>query len=310
MNLLGKLSSPFIFIIDFEGLKPRLWTETSDADQIQLVFPSFTNVPFKNTEETPVNLQKAPISKRQYAIGFEKVKTHLKAGDSFLVNYTCITPLTLDRNHEEIFHSVKSKYKIWYKGEFVCFSPETFVRIQGGRIFSYPMKGTIDADLPNARELILSDTKEMAEHATIVDLIRNDLSMVATDVEVTQYRNYEVIQTAGKNLGQVSSEISGILPTNYKENLGHIIFSLVPAGSISGAPKKKTVEIIREAEQKERGFYTGICGYFDGDNLDSCVLIRYLDQQFNYRSGGGITYLSVLEDEYQEMIDKIYVPIY
>lgn len=111
-------------------------------------------------------------------------------------------------------------------------------------------------------------------------------------------------------MGQVSSEITGKLGADYKSKLGDILFSLLPAGSISGAPKKKTVEIIRHAEGEERGYYTGVCGYFDGESLDSCVLIRYLDEQGRYRSGGGITFLSQLEEEYQEMIDKVYVPIY
>jgi para-aminobenzoate synthetase component 1 len=309
MNQWGEASRPFVFLVDFECRQPKIWELANSFEEILLDFPGFELRNYTKANKA-LNLQKTPVTLQDYTAGFEIVKKNLEAGNSFLTNFTSITRLQMDWSMEEVFASAVSKYKVWYKGHFVCFSPETFVRIKDGQIKSYPMKGTIDADLPNARELILGNDKEMAEHATIVDLIRNDLSMVSSNVEVTQYRKYEVIPTGGKRLGQVSSEITGKLECDYKTKLGEIIFSLLPAGSISGAPKKKTVEIIREAEGEERGYYTGICGYFDGESLDSCVLIRYLDEQGRYRSGGGITFLSNLEEEYQEMIDKVYVPIH
>ena len=95
--------------------------------------------------------------------------------------------------------------------------------------------------------------------------------------------------------------------------LGDILFSMLPAGSITGAPKKKTMQIIREAEGYERGFYTGITGYFDGDSLDSAVMIRFVEQEADgmyFKSGGGITFKSDARSEYEEMKQKIYVPIY
>jgi para-aminobenzoate synthetase component 1 len=87
---------------------------------------------------------------------------------------------------------------------------------------------------------------------------------------------------------------------------------MLPAGSICGAPKAKTISIIQEVEQDPRGYYTGIFGYFDGEILDSAVNIRYLeknDERLLYRSGGGITFLSDQESEYKELIEKIYVPV-
>ncbi|GET22176.1 hypothetical protein JCM18694_24220 [Prolixibacter denitrificans] len=175
------------------------------------------------------------------------------------------------------------------------------------------MKGTIDAAIPNAASQILNDRKETAEHNTIVDLIRNDLSMVAKKVHVSQFRYIDEVKTHEKTLLQVSSEISGELPSDYHSNIGTIIATLLPAGSISGAPKQKTVEIIKESEIDQRGYYTGVFGLFDGQNLDSAVMIRYIEQKNNqmiFRSGGGITVFSEPEKEYQEMIDKVYVPIH
>jgi para-aminobenzoate synthetase component 1 len=198
------------------------------------------------------------------------------------------------------------------KDNFTCYSPESFIKIENGKIRSFPMKGTINASEENAENKILSNRKEMAEHATIVDLIRNDLSMVAKDVQVEKFSYVEKIITHEKQLLQVSSSIAGKLPDEYSKRIGTIIFTLLPAGSVSGAPKKKTLEIITESETHERGYYTGIAGIFDGKNLDSCVLIRFIEQENGnlfFRSGGGITVNSDPHSEYQEMIDKIYVPI-
>jgi para-aminobenzoate synthetase component 1 len=105
--------------------------------------------------------------------------------------------------------------------------------------------------------------------------------------------------------------ITGVLPHDYSSHIGDILYRILPAGSVTGAPKKRTVEIIREAETYKRGYYTGIMGYFDGINLDSGVMIRFIEETPSgkiFKSGGGITYQSNANDEYQEMIDKVYVP--
>lgn len=128
---------------------------------------------------------------------------------------------------------------------FYGFSPEIFIRIHNGRIYSYPMKGTINASTPSADRLLINDPKETAEHATIVDLIRNDLSMVAEQVSVSRYRYIDKLQTNQGSILQTSSEIQGVLPDDYLTNLGSIIFQLLPAGSITGAPKKKQCRLSR-----------------------------------------------------------------
>ncbi len=175
------------------------------------------------------------------------------------------------------------------------------------------MKGTMDAAIPGAHRLLASDPKEDAEHNTIVDLIRNDLSTVASQVRVKRFKYIEKLKTHQGELLQMSSEISGKLAADFKGNLGDILFALLPAGSICGAPKKKTLEIIKEVEAYERGFYTGVFGYFDGQNLDSAVAIRYIEKQEDglvFKSGGGITFKSDWEKEYNELLNKVYVPVY
>jgi para-aminobenzoate synthetase component 1 len=310
LNKWGKEGRPFVFLIDFEQKKPKAWPIDECPESFKYNFNGLTNVKNQLNGIKSFNFSKTIIDKDQYQSKFDKVKDHLHHGNSYLVNLTVSNQLETNLSLEEIFHNSVSKYKVWFQNEFVCFSPESFVQIKNNRICTFPMKGTINADIEDAENRILADKKEQAEHATIVDLLRNDLSKVATKVMVNKYRYYEVINSNSKNLGQVSSEICGTLPDNFESVIGDIIWELLPAGSISGAPKKKTVQIIQEVEGMERGYYTGIAGYFDGKNLDSCILIRYIDQNFAYKSGGGITYLSSMEEEYQELIDKIYVPIY
>jgi len=257
-------------------------------------------------------LNKFPISFEEYADKFNIVQKNIKIGNSYLLNLTAPTEIKINLSLEDIYLYSKARYKIFYKDRFVCFSPETFMKINNGKITSYPMKGTIEASVPNAEAKILNDPKETAEHYTIVDLIRNDLSIVARNIKVEKFRYIDVIKTNVKELLQVSSIISGDLEENYNNRIGDIVFALLPAGSITGAPKKKTIEIILEAEKYERGYYTGVCGIFDGINLDSCVMIRFIEQtgdKLIYKSGGGITAFSDVLSEYNELTDKVYAPI-
>ena len=229
-----------------------------------------------------------------------------------MLNLTFPSAIHTNLKLEDVFHYAKAPYKLIHKNRFVVYSPECFIKIQDGYIYSYPMKGTINAQLPNAKKKLKTDLKEINEHNTIVDLIRNDLSKVAKQVKVTRFRYLDKIITQKNEIYHTSSEIKGKLSPDWKNRLADIILSILPAGSISGAPKAKTVSIIQDVEQGPRGYYTGIFGYFDGENLESAVNIRYLEKkegQLIYRSGGGITFLSNLESEYKELIEKIYVPV-
>lgn len=310
MNKLGADATPFLFIINYAADAGYvICKEELDDNNIRW---QFHVKPADKISEKDFYWQVFPVSKVVYTEKFHFVRQQIFRGNSFLTNLTQPTKISTNLTLTDMFDVAAAPYKLWLKDKFLVLSPETFIQIKNGNIKTFPMKGTIDASIPDAENKILHDEKEMAEHATIVDLLRNDLSMVADDVQVTRYRYVERINTMQQDLLQVSSEITGRLPENYRDQLGDILFKLLPAGSICGAPKAKTLEIIKEAEGYDRGYYTGVCGYFDGENLDSAVMIRFIEQTADglvYKSGGGITFQSDLDKEYAELIQKVYVPV-
>lgn len=269
-----------------------------------------------NAEENPFTckeffLMKEPLLYANYLEKFEYVIEQIKSGNTYLLNLTSKTKINNDIDMKEAFYSANAPFKLYIKDRFVCFSPERFVKIEGNTISTYPMKGTIDATILDAEALILADEKEMAEHVMVVDLLRNDLSMVAKEVRVEAFRYVEKIQAGERELLHVSSKIVGKVEDDWHEKIGDMLSLMLPAGSISGTPKKKSVEIIEAIEAYDRGFFSGVFGIYDGENLDSAVMIRFLEKEekgFVFKSGGGITLLSEPQKEYDEMCAKVYIP--
>ena len=351
INRLASQDEPFLFVINYQGDKAFI-RQLSDINPEECLFDfegrGNLSHAWKETlkeETSETTWQMEPPLYEDYERSFNIVKSNIMAGNSYLTNLTNRVPVNCNLSLEEIFHRAKGKYKLLLRRSesltpFVCFSPETFVRIKGGRIYSYPMKGTLDASLPNAEKLLMEDRKEAAEHATIVDLIRNDLSRVAENVRVDKYRYVDVLHTNKGDILQTSSEISGRLPEDYRQHLGEILDAQLPAGSITGAPKDKTMQIIQEAEGYDRGFYTGIMGIYDQGELNSAVMIRFIEEETSpvdfeadgeknfkakegkasegkepkasrklyFKAGGGITSKSDCRKEYEEVIQKIYLP--
>jgi para-aminobenzoate synthetase component 1 len=324
MNKLGQDNCPFLFVVDYEQ-KQHLVLPLDDLDNgkvkvsIHDKYIDFQNFESRKIDSLP-EIVNSPISISEYNKAFEKVKSNIKLGNSFLANLTVETPISINLDFNEIIEVAHAKYKLSLFNDFICFSPESFVSVdREGKISSFPMKGTIDASIIYAKEILENDAKEKYEHTTIVDLIRNDLSEICEKVWVERFRYLEKIKKSdGGSLFQMSSEVCGQLPKNWKSSIGDWLFKLLPAGSITGAPKNKTIEIIKEAETLTynnlgRGFYSGIFGIFDGNNLSSGVMIRFIEKQGSqlvYKSGGGITSRSEAQKEYQELISKIYVPVF
>lgn len=353
INRLASQDEPFLFVINYQGDKAfiRLLSYINpeeclfdfegrgnssnemknNSEKIAEISEKIAEEEISKEEISEISWQIAPPLYEDYERSFGIVKSNIMAGNSYLTNLTCKVPVSCNLSLEDIFHRAKGKYKLMLRRKrnlnpFVCFSPETFVRIKNGRIYSYPMKGTLDASLPDAEKQLMEDRKEAAEHATIVDLIRNDLSRVAENVRVDKYRYIDILHTNKGDILQTSSEISGSLPEDYRNHLGEILDAQLPAGSITGAPKDKTMQIIHEAEGYDRGFYTGIMGIYDQGELNSAVMIRFIEEETSpsktekgknsevsrelyFKAGGGITSKSDCRREYEEVIQKIYLPI-
>lgn len=314
INQLFSNNLPFFFIVNYEQTEAYLVENPLNQSEFFFKFPTAEHKPFSlSSKKTDFNI--IPSKFETYKSKFDKLQEFLKKQEISLANLTERTEIETNLSLENIFALSESLYQIYIPDKFVCFSPERFVKIANGIISTNPMKGTIDANIPNAEEIILNDKKEIDEHKTTVNFVSRELSAISKNVHTARFRYIDTVKTSRKTLLQVSSEIVGELSPDYTQHIGDIIFSLLPAGSIAGTPKQRALEILCEIEGIERNYYCGIAGYFDGRELDSAVLIRFIEQDLNsnklyFRSGGGITIDSICEKEYQEVLNKVYLPFH
>jgi para-aminobenzoate synthetase component 1 len=307
LNSFGKRREPFLFISDFKAQNLKV-IPLGELEVNDVEFCIDENYQVKEHVDF---LEKNGVDFNEYKKKFDFVIEKIKAGDTYLLNLTQPSFIKTRLTLKEIFKCANAHYKLRYKNEFVCFSPEKFIQISEYKISTFPMKGTIDASILNAKEIILANQKEMAEHVMVVDLLRNDLSIVAKEVRVEDFRYVHEIDAGAKKLLHVSSHISGDVGSDWHEKIGDILNSLLPAGSISGAPKKSTLDIINQIEGYEREYFSGVFGVYDGKTFDSAVMIRFVQNSkdgYIYKSGGGITIDSDAKSEYDELLDKVYLP--
>jgi para-aminobenzoate synthetase component 1 len=313
-------------ITHWTGEKALVFTDRSDSG-LNFDFPagSCINGRFQKKERTTSDLsavpslpstdpiiRKRPISLKKYNRKFAKVIKRQLEGDNYLLNLCVRTPITIADSSMNIYSRGSALYKYRVKNAMLCFSPESFIQIQGNTIQTCPMKGTIKNERNTSLQELLDDRKEKAEHTAVTDLLRNDLNMVAAGVHVVKYRFPSYVKNRNCELIQTSTLIRGTLQENWREHFGLLLWKLLPAGSVTGVPKIMAKRLISEIEKEDRGYYTGIAGFFDGEIFDSCVSIRFITKDFlgwNYFSGGGIMVDSVAEKEYRELLDKIYVPV-
>lgn len=256
------------------------------------------------------------IAKEDYCAKIEKIKEYIRDGETYQVNFTTKVHVPVETGPATAFATLLRQQPVAYSaflnvdGHYILsLSPELFFKIEQGKIITRPMKGTMPRGLDFAEDAeaaarLQNDEKNRAEHVMIVDLLRNDLGRICTmgSVQVDDLFSVERYET----LFQMTSTVSGSLRSEltYYE----IFKGMFPSGSITGAPKIRTMKIIRELEETPRGIYTGSIGFMSPDGSSTFnVAIRTLDLAGNESRmgvGGGIVADSNPEDEYRECLLK------
>ena len=255
-------------------------------------------------------------SKKEYFDIVNKAKTYIKNGDIFQVvtSQRFVTNYNLDA--KTLYRSLRrlnpSPFLVNLNFDnygLVASSPEILVRLRNNKVTIRPIAGTrkrqnsAELDQKVAKEL-LEDQKELAEHLMLLDLGRNDVGRVAkiNSINVTEKMKIEYYS----HVMHIVSNVEGIL--NKKNDAIDALISGFPAGTVSGAPKIRAMEIIEELENLNRSFYGGAMGYFDSKGeMDTCISLRtglIQNKKLYIQAGGGIVYDSDPEKEYQETINK------
>jgi len=267
----------------------------------------------------PVKIQ-SRLSKEEYISIIDKLKQHILRGDCYEVNFcqeffaenTLINPVLL---YQQLSAISPNPFSALYKMNdrwLICASPERYLKKQGTRILSQPIKGTSqrvigDKDKDElSKEGLLHSAKDRSENVMVVDLVRNDLSRVCKEGTVKVDELYGVYSFP--QVYQMISTVSGELKDDI--SFSEILKATFPMGSMTGAPKKRVMELIEQYEQTKRGIFSGAVGYIspDGD-FDFNVVIRSImynaaTKYLSFQAGSGITWYSDPEKEWEECLMK------
>ncbi len=276
-------------------------------------------VPPEKKDSSKINLVPA-FSRDAYIRIIQQIKEHIQRGDCYEINFcqqfhasdVLINPLhtfkrlnSLSPNPFAAFYRIHDKYCL-------CASPERYLKKEGSILLSQPIKGTAKRDLQNPaqdeknKQALLNSKKERSENVMIVDLVRNDLSRICTEGSVQVKELFGIY--AFPQVFQLISSITGTVPEDI--HWTDCIKNTFPMGSMTGAPKKRVMELIDEFEAEGRGLFSGSIGYITPEaDFDFNVVIRsifYDDkvQILSYAAGGGITFYSNAADEYEECLLK------
>jgi len=294
-----------------------------DSDIITISCPAkdnyddlFETLPEENESSlSPISELRSTITKKEYIDKINKIKWHIHEGDIYQANFTSRMDLKSTRAPFDTYKRLRRLnpapygcYINFSDYQIISSSPERMFLKQGNYITSGPIKGTIARgnnvieENENLAKLLDSE-KDKAELLMIVDLVRNDLGKIARTGTVSVDSIYK--PEIYSSLIHLVSDISAELKSDTK--ITDIFHALLPGGSITGAPKKRAVEIIGENEDTPRGVYTGCIGYVDGETADFNIAIRTLTHSnglYHIHAGGGIVADSDPENEYNEMLLK------
>jgi len=306
------------FILQLDESALSIGTYREDSQYIfQQIMDSNSHEHTGGSFQTEV---KSRISRKQYLDAIEQLKVHILRGDCYEINFcqefyaeeVLIDPIA-------IYHSLgaasPNPYSAFYKlGDkfLLCASPERYLKRTGSTILSQPIKGTWERNPTNEeadelnKNLLLSSSKDRSENVMVVDLVRNDLSKVCQEGSVKVDELFGIYKFP--QLYQMISTVSGTLTPGI--SITDIIKATFPMGSMTGAPKKKVMELIEQYELTRRGIFSGTVGYISPDkDFDFNVVIRSImynssSQYLSFQAGSGITFYSDPETEYNECLLK------
>lgn len=302
--------------------QPIIYDHTSGKLQGGSGHDSITSTPIILQAETTSSLENIhfDLNEAEYSKNINRIKEYIRAGDVYQINFTGRYHFTFDGSPISLYKALKSKQRVSYSAyiraagqDILCLSPELFFSIKGQQITACPMKGTIprgrtQLEDQHLAEWLRRDKKNRAENVMIVDLLRNDLGRLCQIGSVTVPKLFTIEKY--NTLLHMTSTVEGILKNDV--DYSQVVSSLFPCGSITGAPKIRAMEIIKELESSPRGVYTGSIGYF-APSLDHSaramfnVAIRTVVLENGHGEmgvGSGIVYDSSASDEYTECIVK------
>jgi anthranilate synthase component 1 len=278
----------------------------------------YKNNTYKNIRKSKGALKlKSNFKPQDYKKAVKNTKEYIKAGDIIQAVIAQRWKTKLDVDPFDLYRSLRvlnpSPYMFYLNlrtETLVGSSPEVMVRVEEGEVVSRPIAGTRPRgktekeDLKLEKEL-LADPKERAEHIMLVDLARNDLGRIS-DIGTVKVDEFMIIERYSHVMHIVSNVIAKL---SRKKDAFDVLKATFPAGTLSGAPKVRAMEIIEEMEPNRRGAYGGAVGYFSfSGNMDTCITIRTFvikDNEIYIQAGAGIVADSNPEKEYQESVNKV-----
>lgn len=293
---------------------------TNDGSEASHIYQAIKETtPLKVVAQSPVHIQ-SRMNREAYIATIEQLKSHILRGDCYEINYCqeffatdiTIDPLSL---YQQLTALSPNPFSCYYRYEdryLLCASPERFLQKKGDTLRSQPIKGTIRRNLTHTEDdirLVQSlreSEKDKSENVMVVDLVRNDLSRVCKEGSVAVTELFGIYSFP--QVHQMISTIEGELDQQY--SFTDILKACFPMGSMTGAPKKRVMELIEQYEKTKRGLYSGAVGYINPDgDFDFNVVIRSIlynssNKYLGYQVGGGITFYSEAKKEYEECLLK------
>jgi len=318
-----KVGFPDIFLfqpLTIIKINGNLVTFSCLQDEPSIIFENIQATTIKKTEPSSAIHIQPRITKKTYLQTIRELQQRILRGDCYEINYcmeffaenTGINPLeiyqqliSISPNPFSCFYKLNNKY-------LLCASPERYLKKEGNTIVSQPIKGTIhrnstdiNADEINKKQLYAS-SKDRSENVMVVDLVRNDLSKICKENSVEVEELFGIYTFP--QLHQMISTVKGELRNDI--DLPGILKATFPMGSMTGAPKKRVMELIEQYEHTRRGIFSGAVGYitpekdFDFNVVIRSIMYNQTNQYLSYQVGSGITFYSNAEEEYKECLLK------